>query len=124
MICVAASSLDCFCAGKVIDLVRSTSDGFAQGHLQVQGGQAWQGQTCRVDFQNENLLATCGDGSVLACVPDLICCLDSGVAIAMRMGPLQCFKLPITHQSSMASMHSVLRHCWELGTAAVHRSLL
>ena len=59
-----------------MDVERGTSEGFARGHISIEGGGAWAGQDLRIDFQNENLVAR-ADGVTLACVPDLICCLET-----------------------------------------------
>ena len=63
-------------AGKVADVWRTTTEGFAKGHFDVSGLEAFQGQALRVQFQNENLVAHV-DGLLAACVPDLICCVES-----------------------------------------------
>ena len=63
---------------------RATSEGFARGHLSVEGTGPWDRQAMRIDFQNENLIARV-DGHVLACVPDLICCLETAGAAAQLL---------------------------------------
>lgn len=72
--------------GKVTDVHRATTGGFARGDATVAGGDA----ELRLSFQNEFLLAT-RDGEVAATTPDLICVLetDTGEPItteAMRYG--------------------------------------
>lgn len=53
------------------------------------GGEACSGVTATVDgdllieFQNENLVARTVAGCVLACVPDLICILETGSGLAV-----------------------------------------
>lgn len=79
-------------SGKVADAWRTTTEGFAKGHFDVAGLEAFQGQVLRVQFQNENLVAHV-DGLLTACVPDLICCIESanGLPVAteeMRYGLL------------------------------------
>ena len=69
------------CSGKITDVERTTSEGFARGHLSIEGTGPWSRQAMRIDFQNENLIARM-DGHVLACVPDLICCLETEGAAA------------------------------------------
>lgn len=64
--------------GKVVDLRRETTQGFARGYCTLQaldGGPA----TMEVIFQNEHLVAREG-GRVRAMVPDLICMVDSDTA--------------------------------------------
>ncbi|MFF4776067.1 DUF917 domain-containing protein [Microtetraspora fusca] len=62
--------------GKVIDVERRTSGGFARGQASLEGLGADAGRTLRLNFQNEHLLAT-RDGEVVATTPDLICVLDT-----------------------------------------------
>ncbi|MFQ6171542.1 DUF917 domain-containing protein [Oryzobacter sp. R7] len=65
-------------AGKVVDVERATTTGFARGRARVEGDAG----TLRLSFQNEHLLAELGD-EVLATTPDLIMVLehDSGEPI-------------------------------------------
>lgn len=65
-------------AGKVTDVERKTSTGFARGHARV----THEGDTLALDFQNEHLMARL-NGEVLATTPDLILLLehDSGEPI-------------------------------------------
>jgi len=59
--------------GKVEDVLRRTTGGFARGTAQV---RAFSGSgLLTLQFQNEHLIARC-DVEVLAVVPDLICVLD------------------------------------------------
>jgi DUF917 family protein len=72
--------------GKVVDVHRTTTGGFAKGTATITG----QDTTLRLSFQNEFLLAE-RDGDVVATTPDLICVLetDTGEPItteAMRYG--------------------------------------
>lgn len=64
-------------AGKVIDVERRMSGGFARGVVVMEGFGDDAGRTLHVDFQNENLIARDAAGAVLAVVPDLICLIDS-----------------------------------------------
>jgi DUF917 family protein len=66
--------------GKIVDVERRLVGGFARGVLQVEGMGPQSGQTLRIDFQNENLIAQTGDGEILAVVPDLICIVDAETA--------------------------------------------
>ncbi len=61
-------------AGKITDVQRSTSEGFAKGHVTIEGLREDQGRVMTIHFQNENLLAHV-DGRLVLSVPDLICCL-------------------------------------------------
>lgn len=62
--------------GKVADVERRTTEGFARGRAII---EAPEGQQMEIDFQNENLVARCG-GAVVAIVPDLICVVDAETA--------------------------------------------
>ncbi|HEV2128035.1 MAG TPA: DUF917 domain-containing protein [Thermomicrobiales bacterium] len=64
-------------AGKVTDVERRMTGGFARGVVVMEGFGNDAGRTLRVDFQNENLIARDDAGAVLAVVPDLICLIDS-----------------------------------------------
>ncbi len=64
--------------GKVVDLLRETTRGFAIGRLilqRIDGG----GEPMEIAFQNEFLSAQIGE-AVLATAPDLICILDRETA--------------------------------------------
>jgi DUF917 family protein len=61
--------------GKIVDLERKTTGGFARGLVELQGFAADAGSRLRVAIQNENLVAW-RDDRVVATVPDLICILD------------------------------------------------
>ncbi len=65
-------------AGKIVDVRRETRQGFALGHMQIEGIGSHSGQLT-ITFQNENLIARIGE-SIRAVVPDLICVLDSETA--------------------------------------------
>jgi DUF917 family protein len=58
--------------GKVTDIARRTTSGFARGTAALSG----DGSTLELEFQNEHLVAR-RDGKVVASVPDLICVLDT-----------------------------------------------
>ncbi len=64
--------------GKVIDLWRRTTQGFAKGRTLIQGTGGHDG-VMEIVFQNEYLIAR-RDDRLLAIVPDLICVLDSETA--------------------------------------------
>jgi DUF917 family protein len=57
--------------GKITDVERRTTTGFARGRVFVQGSGPYGGQI-QIEFQNENLVALI-DGRSVATVPDLIC---------------------------------------------------
>ena len=61
------------CVGKVVDVERRTTDGFAKGRatIAVPGSDV----PLEIAFQNENLVARRG-GETVAIVPDLICVVD------------------------------------------------
>jgi uncharacterized protein len=61
--------------GKVQDVLRRTTGGFARGTAVLAGSGPDQGRTLTIEFQNENLVAL-RDGRPLAMVPDLISVLD------------------------------------------------
>ena len=65
-------------AGKVVDIERATTTGFARGRARIEGELGGM----ELSFQNEHLLAQ-ADGVVLATTPDLIIVLehDSGEPI-------------------------------------------
>ncbi|MEM7031653.1 MAG: DUF917 domain-containing protein [Chloroflexota bacterium] len=62
--------------GKVVDVARWTTGGFARGRLKMAGFDAQANNRLEIEFQNENLIATL-DGETIATVPDLICIVDS-----------------------------------------------
>ncbi|GAB2942484.1 DUF917 domain-containing protein [Nonomuraea fastidiosa] len=76
--------------GKVTDVERRTTTGFARGTARLAGMDGDAGRELVLRFQNEYLVAEL-DGEVRGTVPDLICTLDreSGEAItteALRFG--------------------------------------
>jgi DUF917 family protein len=68
--------------GKVSDVERRTTAGFARGSVLVEGLGDDAGRLIRLELQNENLVAL-ERGTVLASVPDLISVLDSETADAI-----------------------------------------
>lgn len=62
--------------GRVTDVDRRTTGGFARGTATIEGLDAHKGQTLRLHFQNEFLVAENAEGRPLATTPDLICLLD------------------------------------------------
>ena len=76
--------------GKVVDVERRTSAGFARGALSIDGLDEHRGDRMSIEFQNENLIAR-RDGDIVCTVPDLICAVatESGEPITtevMRYG--------------------------------------
>ncbi|MEV4799255.1 DUF917 domain-containing protein [Nonomuraea sp. NPDC049421] len=76
--------------GKVVDVERRTTTGFARGTATLSGMDGDAGRELVLRFQNEYLVAEL-DGEVRGTVPDLICTLDrdSGEAVtteALRFG--------------------------------------
>jgi uncharacterized protein len=61
--------------GKVGDVQRRTETGFARGEAVIAGVDEFDGQSLRIAFQNEFLVAQT-DNDVLATTPDLITVLD------------------------------------------------
>jgi DUF917 family protein len=69
-------------AGKIVEVFRRTSEGFAKGIVRIQELDVPAGRSpevLEIEFQNENLIARTGD-RILAIVPDLICVLDGETA--------------------------------------------
>ncbi|MEK9570209.1 MAG: DUF917 domain-containing protein [Paracoccaceae bacterium] len=62
--------------GRITDVERRTEGGFARGQAIIQGLEAYQGRSMKLNFQNEFLLAEDTKGKPLAMTPDLICLLD------------------------------------------------
>lgn len=62
-------------SGKIVDVNRRLSRGFAIGRVLLDGLGADAGSRLEIDLQNENLIAR-RDGAVVATVPDLICMVD------------------------------------------------
>jgi uncharacterized protein len=75
-ICEASGGRPLF-RGKVGDVQRATTAGFARGVVALEEFGDDAGRVVRIDFQNENLIARTDDGAILAVVPDLICIVDS-----------------------------------------------
>ena len=61
--------------GKITDLERHLKGGFAVGHMNIAGSSAFEGQSGRIDIQNE-FLVFWRNGKVEIAVPDLIVVLD------------------------------------------------
>jgi len=61
--------------GKVVDVERQTTEGFAKGSATVEGTGADAGRLLRMEFQNENAVLI-ENGKVLASVPDIITAVD------------------------------------------------
>jgi DUF917 family protein len=68
--------------GKVVDVERRTTAGFAVGTTTIEGMDDYSGKTMSIRFQNENLMAAV-DGNIIATVPDLISILDTESAQAI-----------------------------------------
>jgi len=64
--------------GKVVDVERRTTEGFAKGRAVI-APLGDDGETLEISFQNENLIARRG-GRLVAIVPDLICVVDHETA--------------------------------------------
>lgn len=72
--------------GKVTDVHRETTKGFARGSMTVEGLGGESGRSIRIDFQNENL-AIWDEGRATVTVPDLITVVatDTGEPITTEM---------------------------------------
>lgn len=68
--------------GKVVDVERRTTGGFARGTVLVEGTGCDAGRVLRIEIQNENLVVL-EDGRVVASVPDLITLIDTVTADAI-----------------------------------------
>lgn len=66
--------------GKVTDIERKTDGGFVRGMATIEGLGSNKGETCYLEFQNENLMAKT-DSEILCTTPDLICALDTETAL-------------------------------------------
>ncbi|MEA2531507.1 MAG: uncharacterized protein QOG89_3151 [Thermomicrobiales bacterium] len=69
-------------SGKIVEVFRRTSEGFAKGTVRIQeldGPHGRLPELLEIEFQNENLIARVDD-RILAVVPDLICVLDGETA--------------------------------------------
>lgn len=62
--------------GKIVDLDRRTTAGFARGSVVLDGLGDYSGDRMTIEFQNENLIARIDD-SLVCTVPDLICIVDT-----------------------------------------------
>ncbi|MDN2567037.1 DUF917 domain-containing protein [Aquibium sp. A9E412] len=63
--------------GRVVDIERRTTGGFARGKATLKGIDADAGRSFALEFQNEFLIARDETGAALATTPDLICALDA-----------------------------------------------
>lgn len=61
--------------GKIVEVVRRSTDGFVRGTVSLAGSDSHEGHAMRIEFQNENLVAL-RDGMPVAMVPDLVSVLD------------------------------------------------
>ena len=68
--------------GRIVDVERRTTGGFARGSVLVEGLGGDDGRLVRLELQNENLVAL-EDGEVRASVPDLITVVDTATADAI-----------------------------------------
>jgi hypothetical protein len=73
-ICKAVNGFLLF-RGKIADIQRRTTGGFARGDAHLSGIDEHAGKTCLINFQNEHLIAKVDD-EFKATVPDLIAVLD------------------------------------------------
>ncbi|MFS0783771.1 DUF917 domain-containing protein [Bacillus sp. 1P06AnD] len=71
----AAGAIELF-RGKVADINRKTESGFARGVATFEGIHSYKGETLKVRFQNEHLLAQT-ETRLLCVTPDLIAVIDA-----------------------------------------------
>ena len=62
--------------GKIVDLDRQTTAGFARGQVVIEGMDQFESDKLTIGFQNENLIARL-NSEIICIVPDLICIVDS-----------------------------------------------
>lgn len=67
--------------GRVVDVERATTGGFARGKLTLRGIDAFAGQDFLIHFQNEFLLAETATCEAVCMTPDLICALDADLGL-------------------------------------------
>jgi DUF917 family protein len=72
---IAATGATLFFTGKITDIRRELTGGFARGEAKLAGLGDWQGAEARIAIQNENLVLWV-DGVPVIMVPDLIINLD------------------------------------------------
>ena len=65
-------------SGKVIDIERRTTAGFARGSVTIDGLDSFEDGRMVIDFQNENLIARVGE-EIVCTVPDLICAVATDI---------------------------------------------
>src|SRR5262249_11095488 len=61
--------------GKLVDVERTTSEGWVRGVAVIEGSDDDRGHEMKIAFQNENLVAWV-DGQAVLTVPDLICIVN------------------------------------------------
>ena len=65
-------------SGKVVDIERRTTAGFARGSVTIDGLDSFEDKRMVIDFQNENLIARVGE-EIVCTVPDLICAVATEI---------------------------------------------
>ena len=72
--------------GKVVDVERRTTAGFARGSLSIDGLDDFRGDHLVIEFQNENLIARRNE-RIVCTVPDLICAVatETGEPVTTEM---------------------------------------
>ena len=76
---VTAATATVLFQGKIIDVQRHITGGFARGKVVIEGTETYSERQLEIAFQNENLLAREGE-TVVCTVPDLLCILDRETA--------------------------------------------
>lgn len=62
-------------SGKIVDVIRSTKNGFNYGKTVIEGLDQYKNQQAEILFQNENIVLK-RNGKIIATAPDLICLVD------------------------------------------------
>jgi DUF917 family protein len=84
----ASGGIELFC-GKIVALERRTERGWTFGEAVVEGFGVRAGASVRVAFQNENLVVSRDDGTVLATVPALVTLIDAETGHAITTDRLR-----------------------------------
>ncbi|HZW55417.1 MAG TPA: DUF917 domain-containing protein [Nitrososphaerales archaeon] len=74
--------------GKITDVNRHTVGGFNKGDVLMQGSDQFSRDSCKITFQNENLVCRVGS-RVLATVPDIITVLNSETLVPITTEELR-----------------------------------
>ncbi len=84
-----ASHAKAIFSGKLLDLERHNTRGFAVGHALFEGLDSHAHSQLKVSFQNEYLLAKDEGGKVVACTPDIISIHDESTLLPITTDQLR-----------------------------------